>query len=58
MLDQAGVAIGLAFLVSQELSGYEIGNSIIIIMALTTALFQLIAPLGIQFAIKHAGENT
>ena len=56
MFDQAGVAIGLAFLVSQELSGYEISDSIIIIMALTTALFQLIAPLGIQFAIKHAGE--
>ena len=56
LLNQAGVAVGLAFLVSQELSGYEIGNSIIIIMALTTALFQLIAPLGIQFAIKHGGE--
>ncbi len=56
MLDQAGVAIGLAFLASQELSGYEIGNSIIIIMALTTTLFQLIAPFGIQFAVKHARE--
>lgn len=57
LLNQAGVAVGLAFLVSQELSGYEISHLVIIIMALTTALFQLVAPLGVQFSIKHSGES-
>ena len=56
LLNQAGVAVGLAFLAAQELSGYELGGVIITLMATTTALFQLFSPLGTQYAIKKAGE--
>jgi len=57
MLDQAGVAIGLAFLASQALSGYEIGGTIITLMATTTVVHGLIAPPLIQYAIRKAGEG-
>jgi len=56
LLNQAGVAVGLAFLASQELSLHGLGNIIITLMATTTAVFQLLSPLGTQFAIKKAGE--
>lgn len=58
LFDQAGVAVGLALLAAQELSGYGLGGLIITLMATTTALFQLFAPLGIQYAIKKTGEAT
>jgi Kef-type K+ transport system membrane component KefB len=58
LFDQAGVAVGLALLAAQELSGYGLGAIIITLMATTTALFQIFAPLGIQYAIKSAGEVT
>jgi Kef-type K+ transport system membrane component KefB len=58
LFDQAGVAVGLSLLAAQELAGYELGALIITLMATTTALFQLFAPLGIQYAIKSAGEAT
>jgi Kef-type K+ transport system membrane component KefB len=57
LLDQAGVAVGLAFLAAQELSGYGLGGVIITLMATTTALFMLFSPLCIQYAIKKAGEG-
>lgn len=57
MLDQAGVAIGLAFLASQALSGYEIGGTIITLMATTTVVHGLIAPPLIQYAVRKAGEG-
>jgi len=56
LLNQAGVAIGLAFLAAQELSKYNLGGMIITLMATTTAFFQLVSPLGTQYAIKKAGE--
>jgi len=56
LLNQAGVAVGLAFLATQQLSGYGLGGIIITLMATTTALFQIISPLGTQYAIKRAGE--
>jgi len=56
MLDQAGVAIGLAFLAAQALSGYELGGTIITLMATTTVVHGLIAPPLIQYAVKKAGE--
>jgi len=56
MLDQAGVAMGLAFLATQALSGYELGGSIITIMAATTVVHGLITPPLIQYAVKKAGE--
>ena len=56
MLDQAGVAIGLAFLAAQALSGYELGGKIITLMATTTVVHGLLAPPLIQYAVKKAGE--
>ena len=56
MLDQAGVAIGLAFLAAQALSEYELGGTIIALMATTTVVHGLIAPPLIQYAVKKAGE--
>jgi Kef-type K+ transport system membrane component KefB len=56
MLDQAGVAMGLALLAAQALSGYELGGSIVTLMATTTAVHGLITPPLVQFAAKKAGE--
>ncbi|MFP3899102.1 MAG: cation:proton antiporter [Dehalococcoidia bacterium] len=56
MLDQAGVAMGLAFLAAQALSGYELGGTIITLMATTTVVHGLISPPLIQYAVKKAGE--
>jgi len=56
MLDQAGVAVGLAFLAAQALSGYELGGIIITLMATTTVVHGLISPPLIQYAVKKAGE--
>jgi len=57
LLNQAGVAVGLAFLAAEELSGYAMGGIIITLMASTTAIFQLFSPLGTQYAVKKAGEG-
>jgi len=56
MLDQAGVAVGLAFLAAQALAGYELGGTIITLMATTTVVHGLISPPLIQYAVKKAGE--
>ena len=57
LLNQAGVAVGLAFLAAQELSAFHIGISITTLMATTTAVFQILSPLGTQFALKKSGES-
>ena len=57
MLDQAGVAIGLAFLAAQALSGYELGGTIITLIATTTVVHGLIAPPLIQYAVRKAEEG-
>jgi Kef-type K+ transport system membrane component KefB len=56
MLDQAGVAVGLAFLAAQALSEYELGGTIIALMATTTVVHGLFSPPLIQYAVKKAGE--
>ncbi len=56
MLDQAGVAIGLSFLAAQALSGYELGGTIITLMAITTVVHGLVAPPLIQYAVRKSGE--
>jgi len=56
MLDQAGVAIGLSFLAAQALSGYELGGTIITLMAITTVVHGLLAPPLIQYAVRKSGE--
>ena len=58
MLDQAGVAMGLALLAARALSGYELGGAIVTLMATTTAVHGLITPPLVQFAAKKAGEAT
>ncbi len=56
LLNQAGVAVGLAASAAQELSQYGLGGIIITLMAVTTAIFQIVSPLGTQYAVKKAGE--
>jgi len=56
LLNQAGVAVGLAFLAAQELAQYGLGSVIITLMATTTAFFQIVSPLGTQYAVRKAGE--
>jgi len=56
MLDQAGVAMGLAFLAAQVLSGYELRGTIITLMATTTVAHGLFSPPLIQYAVKKARE--
>jgi Kef-type K+ transport system membrane component KefB len=57
MLPQAGVAMGLAFLAAQALSGYELGGTIITLATTTTIVFGLISPPLVQYAVKKAGEG-
>jgi Kef-type K+ transport system membrane component KefB len=57
MLPQGGVAMGLAFLAAQALSGYELGGTIITLTATTTVVFGLLSPPLVQYAVKKAGET-
>lgn len=60
ILSQAGVAIGLALLIKQELSqipGAEmIGIQILSSITATSIIFEIIGPLGARYALKKAGE--
>lgn len=61
ILSQAGVAIGLAILVNKEFAslgekGGELALLVINTIAATTIFFEIIGPLGVKFAISHAGE--
>jgi len=58
MLPQAGVAMGLAFLAAQALSGRELGNTIVTIATTATIVFGLISPPLVQYAAKKAGESS
>jgi Kef-type K+ transport system membrane component KefB len=55
LFSQAGVAIGLSILASQIFPG-EIGNSIIVIVTLTTFIVQLLGPPCVKYAVVKAGE--
>ncbi len=57
LLNQAGVAVGLAFLAANELSMYHMGSLITTVMVTTTTVFQILSPLGTQYAIKKSGEE-
>jgi len=62
ILSQAGVAVGLAYLVDIHLStfgmvGKEIGALVITTILSTTIIFELIGPLGVKYAITKAGES-
>ena len=60
LLSQAGVAIGLAILASNELStvsgGEYLGALIIPVIAITTIVFEIIGPAGVRYALTKAGE--
>ena len=58
MLPQAGVAMGLAFLAAQALSGYELGGTIITLATTTTVVFGLISPPLVQYAVRKTGESS
>lgn len=57
LLSQAGVAIGLAILVSHELGGIEaakeIGVIAITVITATTVIFEIIGPLGVKLAVAR-----
>ncbi|WP_455392436.1 cation:proton antiporter [[Eubacterium] cellulosolvens] len=60
ILSQAGVAIGLAILVSSELSslagGTNLGAIVITIITLSTIFFEIIGPISVKYALTRAGE--
>lgn len=61
ILSQAGVAIGLAMLVSQEFSslgpaGADVSLLVMNTIAATTIVFEIIGPLATKYAITRAGE--
>jgi len=61
ILSQAGVAIGLAYLVIREftplgIAGQHIATLSITIIAATTIIFEILGPIGVKFAITRAGE--
>ena len=62
LLSQAGVAIGLALLVSQEFSaiGTEkaltLGSSVITTITATCIFFEIIGPITARIALRNAGE--
>ncbi|MFA5287203.1 MAG: cation:proton antiporter [Candidatus Omnitrophota bacterium] len=55
LFSQAGVAIGLSILASQIFPG-AIGNSIIVIVTLTTFVVQLLGPSCVKYAVVRAQE--
>lgn len=54
LLPQAGVAIGMALLVSERFP--EVGNVVLTIAVTTTVLFELFGPLGTHWSLNKAGE--
>ena len=56
LLNQAGVAVGLAAHAAQELGSTYLGSIIITQIAVTTAIFQIVSPLGTQYAAVKSGE--
>jgi len=55
LFSQAGVAVGLSISASHRFSG-DLGMAIIMIIALTTFIAQIIGPPSVKHAIKKAGE--
>ncbi len=55
LLPQAGVAIGLAILASQQF-GSELGHIIVIVVMTGTFLMEIIGPMLVKVGLKRAGE--
>jgi Kef-type K+ transport system membrane component KefB len=56
MLPQAGVAMGLAFLAAEALSGHALGETVVTVTTTTTIIFGLLSPPLVQYAARKAGE--
>lgn len=61
ILSQAGVAVGLAYLIVREfrplgIAGGDIASIIITTIAATTIIFEIVGPICTRFAISKAGE--
>jgi len=54
LLPQAGVALGLALIVSERYP--QIGPQVLSIIVATTIIFEIVGPLITRFALHHAGE--
>jgi len=54
LLPQAGVALGLALIVSERYP--ELGGQVLTIVVATTIVFEILGPLITRFALRHAGE--
>jgi Kef-type K+ transport system membrane component KefB len=55
LFSQAGVAVGLSISASHRFSG-EFGATIVMVIALTTFVVQIIGPPSVKYAVKKAGE--
>ena len=55
LFSQAGVAIGLSLVAGQSFHS-DIGNTIVIVITLTTFLVQLFGPISTKWAVTKAGE--
>ena len=55
MLPQAGVAIGLALMVSQHVP--EVGNAILAATVAGTIVFELVGPVLARMTLVHSGEG-
>ncbi len=55
LLPQAGVAIGLAILASQQFDS-ELGHTIVIVVMTGTFLMEIIGPILVKVGLKRAGE--
>jgi Kef-type K+ transport system membrane component KefB len=56
LIPQAGVAVGLALILSHHPAFQSSGQIIINVILGTTLLYELFGPLGTRFALKQAGE--
>jgi hypothetical protein len=54
LLPQAGVAIGMALLVSERFP--ELGDTVLTVAVTTTVLFELFGPLATHWNLNKAGE--
>lgn len=55
MLPQAGVAIGMALVASQQLP--EFGDQILTLTVATTVVFEIFGPIGTLLALRHASRS-
>jgi Kef-type K+ transport system membrane component KefB len=55
VLNQAGVALGLASTINSDYAGY-LGQEILLIITIATVVVQVVGPLGVRYAIVQAGE--